>query len=207
MNTTKFAAGLVAASALLVSGAANADTIEVGADLIDLYKHLHANPELSLQENDSSALLAAEMEALGFEVTTGLGDAWVQDKAMRDQGVVRDGVGGFGVVAVMENGDGPTLLIRADMDGLPVPEQTGFDFASQQTAISWTGVESQVMHACGHDIHMTSWIGTARNLVERKDEWSGTLIMILQPAEEIGLGATAMLSDGLFDDYPLPRFM
>ena len=206
MKTTKFAAGLVAASALLVSGAANADTIKVGADLIDLYKHLHANPELSLQENDSSALLAAEMEALGFEVTTGLGDAWVQDKAMRDQGVVRDGVGGFGVVAVMENGDGPTLLIRADMDGLPVPEQTGFDFASQQTAISWTGVESPVMHACGHDIHMTSWIGTARNLVERKDEWSGTLIMILQPAEEIGLGATAMLSDGLFDDYPLPDY-
>ena len=193
MKMKSITTGLLTAGALLVSGAASADSVEVGADLIEIYKHLHTNPELSLQENDSSALLAAEMEALGFEVTTGLGDEWVQDKALRDQGVVRDGVGGFGVVAIMENGEGPTLLIRADMDALPVPEQTGFEFASQQTAISWTGVESPVMHACGHDIHMTSWLGTARNLDAQKDEWSGTLIMILQPAEELGLGACSQM--------------
>ncbi len=183
-----------------------AQDIETGADLITVYQHLHANPELSLQEVNTSALLARELESLGFDVTTGLGDDWVRAKAEREQGVVRENVGGYGVVGVMENGDGPTLLIRADMDALPVPEQTGFSFASEQVATSWTGVEGPVMHACGHDIHMTSWLGTARNLVNRRDEWSGTLIMILQPAEELGLGAQAMLEEGLFDDFPVPDY-
>lgn len=190
----------------LISGHAQAETIETGADLISLYQYLHANPELSLKETKTSALLALELEALGFDVTTGLGEEWVQEKARKDQGVIREGVGGYGVVGVLENGEGPTLLIRADMDALPVPEQTGFDFASQVVSESWTGVESRVMHACGHDIHMTSWVGTARELVARKDEWSGTLVMILQPAEEVGLGAQAMLSDGLFKDFPLPDY-
>ena len=177
---------------------------DVGADLIDLYQHLHANPELSFKEADSSALLAAELSALGFEVTTGLGDAWVRNKAEKDVGEVLEGVGGYGVVGVLENGDGPTILLRADMDALPVPEQTGKPYASQKTSVTWTGVESPVMHACGHDVHMTSWVGAARNLAAKKDEWSGTLVMIAQPAEELGLGAIAMLEDGLFRDYPLP---
>ncbi|MAP93370.1 MAG: peptidase M20 [Ponticaulis sp.] len=180
--------------------------VATGSDLVSLYKYLHANPELSLKEANTSALLAKELEALGFAVTTGLGDDWVREKAERDQGVVRDGVGGYGVVGVLENGEGPTLLIRADMDALPVPESTGFEFSSAVTSESWTGVNSPVMHACGHDIHMTSWVGTARELVEMKDEWSGTLVMILQPAEEVGLGAKAMLSDGLFEDFPVPDF-
>ena len=178
--------------------------LSVGSDLLDLYKFLHANPELSFKEAKSSALLAAELEALGFNVTTGLGDAWVRAKATSDVGEVIEGVGGYGVVGVLENGDGPTILLRADMDALPVPEQTGKGYASKRTSVTWTGVESPVMHACGHDVHMTSWVGAARNLVERKDDWSGTLVMIAQPAEEIGLGAIAMLEDGLFKDYPLP---
>ena len=106
----------------------------------------------------------------------------------------------------MKNGEGPTLLIRADMDALPVNERTGLEYASKVTDESWTGVENGVMHACGHDVHMTSFIGTARELVARKDEWSGTLVMILQPAEEIGLGAKAMIEDGLFEKFPLPDF-
>ena len=190
----------------LLSGIAYSQDVAPGADLMSLYKYLHAHPEMSLQEVKTSALLAKELETLGFSVTTGLGAEWVREKALRDQGVVRQDVGGYGIVAVMENGAGPTVLIRADMDALPVPEQTGFEFASKVTQVSWTGVESPVMHACGHDIHMTSFIGTARELVAQKEDWSGTLVMILQPAEELGLGAQAMLSDGLFEDFPLPDF-
>ena len=177
-----------------------------GTDLVELYTWLHANPELSFKESTSSAILASELESLGFTVTTGLGDEWVRAKAMRDEGAVRDGVGGYGVVGVYENGEGPTVLIRADMDGLPVPEQTGLDYASEVTGLTWTGVESPVMHACGHDIHMTSWVGTARELIANKDKWSGTLVMIAQPAEEIGLGAKAMIEDGLYEEFPLPDY-
>lgn len=179
---------------------------EVGDDLLTVYRGLHANPELSFQESASGAYLAGELRALGFEVTEGLGDEWVRGKSMHDQGVVREGVGGYGVVGVLENGDGPTVLIRADSDALPVPEQTGLSYASQARAETWTGVDSGVMHACGHDVHMTSWVGAARNLVARKDEWSGTLVMIIQPAEELGLGAKAMLADGLFERFPQPDY-
>ena len=154
-----------------------------GTELVDLYTWLHANPELSFKESTSSAILASELESLGFTVTTGLGDEWVREKSMRDEGTVREGVGGYGVVGVYENGEGPTVLIRADMDALPVPEQTGLDYASEVTGMTWTGVESPVMHACGHDIHMTSWVGTARELIANKDKWSGTLVMLAQPAE------------------------
>ena len=176
------------------------------ASLIDIYKQLHTNPELSFKEAKSSALMASELENLGFEVTTGMGQDWVVAKAMRDVGEVKPGVGGYGVVGVLRNGEGPTVLIRADMDALPLPEKTGFDFASEVQSETWTGVESPAMHACGHDIHMTSWIGTARRLVAEKDKWSGTLIMIAQPAEEIGLGAQAMLADGLFTRFPKPDY-
>lgn len=203
MRTT---AALISGLGLCLSGLAHAEEAKPGMELLPLYKHLHANPELSLKEKNTSKLLAGELEALGFEVTTGLGDDWVQAKATRDQGEVRDGVGGYGVVGVLRNGDGPTLLIRADMDGLPVNERTDVPYASTVTDVSWTGVENGVMHACGHDIHMTVWVGTARELVARKDEWSGTLVMILQPAEEIGLGAKAMIEDGLFDRFPLPDY-
>lgn len=183
-----------------------ADMPTAGTNLIDLYTYFHRHPELSFKEVKSSTIMANELESLGFTVTTGLGDAWTKDKSLRDNGVVRDGVGGYGVVGVFENGDGPTVLIRADMDALPVAERTGVPHASQVTDETWTGVTSGVMHACGHDIHMTSWIGTARNLIATKDDWSGTLIMIAQPAEELGNGAKAMISDGLFERFPQPDY-
>jgi len=175
-----------------------------GGDLQSLYQHLHTNPELSFQESQTASHMASELEALGFEVTTGLGDEWVKAKALRDQGEVRDGVGGYGVVGVLRNGDGPTILLRTDTDGLPVPEQTGVPYASKVSSIGWTGVDSPVMHACGHDIHMTTWVGAARRLVETRDDWSGTLVMLAQPAEELGLGAPAVLADGLYERFPKP---
>lgn len=152
--------------------------------LMDLYRDLHAHPELSLQEKATAAKLAALVKPLGFDVT--------------------EGVGGTGVVAVMKNGPGPVLLIRADMDGLPVEEKTGLPFASRVKAVTRDGVETSVMHACGHDTHMAAWVGTARALSAMKDRWSGTLVMILQPAEEIGFGAEAMIADGLFTRFPRP---
>jgi amidohydrolase len=152
--------------------------------LMAIYRDLHANPELSMQETRSAAKMAAEAKKLGFEVTTGVGKT--------------------GVVAVMKNGPGPVLMLRADMDGLPVIEQTGLPFASKVRATSVAGVESGVMHACGHDTHMTTWIGAARRLAAMKSQWSGTLVMIAQPGEEIGVGAKAMLDDGLYTRFPKP---
>ncbi len=154
--------------------------------LMELYKHLHANPELSGYEVETARLLADKARKLGFEVT--------------------EKVGGTGVVAVMENGPGPVVLIRADMDGLPVVEQTGLPFASTVTATTDDGVESGVMHACAHDTHMSGWMGTAQQLVKFKEQWSGTLVMILQPAEERGKGARDMLADGLFERFPKPDY-
>lgn len=153
--------------------------------LLDLYRDLHAHPELSFQETRSAAIMAAEAKKLGFEVTTGVGQT--------------------GVVAVMKNGPGPVVLLRADMDALPLAEQTGLPYASKVKALTREGAETAVMHACGHDTHMTAWIGTAHRLAAMKDRWSGTLIMIGQPAEEIGLGAKAMLDDGLFTRFPKPE--
>ena len=152
--------------------------------LMDLYRDLHQYPELSFAEVETAAKLAGRMRALGFEVT--------------------EGVGKTGIVAVMRNGDGPTIMLRTDMDGLPVTEQTGLPFASTQMAVPASGVETGVMHACGHDTHMTAWIAAAQMLAERKDQWSGTLVMIGQPAEELGLGALAMLEDGLYTRFPKP---
>lgn len=149
-----------------------------------LYHHLHQNPELSFQERASSERMAQELEQLGFRVTRN--------------------VGGFGIVGVMENGDGPTVMVRADMDGLPVEEQTGVPYASKARAVEQTGQEVFVMHACGHDMHMTVFTGTARRLAASRDQWSGTLVMIGQPAEERGAGARAMLADGLFERFPRP---
>ena len=183
---------LIGASALVLACPAQADDLRdaVAADLpalVELYQDLHANPELSFQEVETAKKLAARARALGFEVT--------------------EGVGKTGVVAVMRNGDGPTVMLRADMDGLPVIEQTGLPYASKRRAVPQNGIETGVMHACGHDTHMAAWIGTAQLLVERKDQWSGTLVMILQPAEEIGEGAKAMLDDGLYTRFPKPDYV
>jgi hippurate hydrolase len=175
-----------------------------GKSLRQIYEHLHRNPELSFQEKNTSAILAAEMKRLGFTVTTGVGDAWTKARAKKEYGKVEDGVGGYGIVAVLQNGPGPTLMIRTDMDALPLVEKTGLPYASAARDTAWSGEESGVMHACGHDIHMTVWLGTARDLVARKSEWKGTLVMIAQPAEEIGLGSMAMFEDGLYTRFPKP---
>ncbi|WP_425334389.1 amidohydrolase [Pelagerythrobacter marensis] len=177
---------------MLLAAPAHADELRdaVAADmpeLMALYRDLHAHPELSFQEVETAAKLAARMRDLGFAVT--------------------EQVGRTGVVAVLENGEGPTVMLRADMDGLPVVEQTGLPFASKQVAVPASGVETGVMHACGHDTHMAAWIGAAQQLVERRDSWSGTLVMILQPAEEIGEGALAMIEDGLYTRFPKPDYV
>ena len=151
-----------------------------------LYFDLHRNPELSLHEDQTSAKLAGLMKALGFEVTTG--------------------VGGTGVVAILRNGPGRTILLRTDMDALPVEEKTGLPYASHVTAKSVSGAMTPVMHACGHDIHMASWLGTAKLMAANRQNWHGTLIFIAQPAEEIIRGASAMLADGLFTRFPKPDF-
>ncbi len=188
----KLMLGVVAASgAFLTIPPANAAPLRdaIAADLpslMTLYRDLHANPELSFQEFKTAAKLAAEARSLGFTVT--------------------EKVGQTGVVAVLKNGAGPTVLIRADMDGLPVIEQTGLSFASKQKGVSRSGTETGIMHACGHDTHMSAWVGAARQLVANKAKWSGTLVMILQPAEEVGSGARAMLADGLYSRFPKPDY-
>ena len=155
-------------------------------DLNELYIDLHQNPELSFQEEETSQKLAQLLKGMGFEVTPE--------------------VGGFGVVAVLENGPGKTLMIRADMDALPLEEKTGAKYASKKKSINQVGAEVFTMHACGHDIHMTSLIGTAQNLIKMREDWSGTLVLNLQPAEERGSGARAMIRDGIFERFPRPDF-
>ena len=155
------------------------------AHLESLYQDLHRAPELSLVEVETSKRIAAELRDAGYEVNTGVG-------------------GGTGVVAVLRNGPGKTLLIRADLDGLPVKEETGAPYASTATRRDAAGAEVSLMHACGHDVHMTCLVGTARTLAELRDRWTGTLILIGQPAEEIVAGAAAMLKDGLYTRFPRP---
>jgi amidohydrolase len=149
-----------------------------------LYQYLHANPELSLMELTTSARIGAEFRAAGFEVT--------------------EKVGGYGVVGVMKNGAGPTLLIRTDLDALPIEEETGLPYASKVRMKDFSGREVPVMHGCGHDIHMTVITGTARVLASLRDHWAGTLVLIGQPAEERVLGARAMLGAGLYRRFPKP---
>ena len=155
--------------------------------LMALYRDLHANPELSMLEVRTPAKVAPEMKKLGFQVT--------------------EHVGKTGVVSVLRNGPGPVLMIRADMDALPVKEQTGLPFASKVMGKLPDGTQTPVMHACGHDTHITSFLGTARRLVAMKDQWSGTLVMILQSGEETGEGARAMLADGLYTRFPKPNYV
>jgi len=181
-----------AALSALVAAPAFADPIRdrIAADLpglMAIYRDLHQNPELSQQEFRSAKILAGEARKAGFEVTEGLF--------------------GTGVVAVLKNGPGPVVMIRADMDALPVVEQTGLAFASTKRGTSQAGVESGIMHACGHDTHMTTWIATARLLSANRDKWSGTLIMIGQPAEETIGGAGGMVRDGLMTRWPKPDYV
>lgn len=187
---------LLTASLILMGSPAFADSYsdDIGAhiqadyetNLSELFVHLHENPELSFQEFETSKRIASELSALGYDVTPE--------------------VGRTGVVGVFENGPGPTVLIRADMDGLPVKEDTGLPYASTATQANIVGKVLPVMHACGHDVHMTSLIGTARQMMRLKDEWSGTLVMIGQPAEEIISGARAMIQDGLYERFPKPDY-
>lgn len=167
---------------LLIQNKLDAD---IGS-LVQLYKDFHAHPELSLQEEKTSARLADQLRKAGLDVT--------------------ERFGGFGVVAVLKNGPGPTILIRADMDGLPIVEETGLPYASKVRTRDKEGRDVGVMHACGHDINITCLVGTARMLANMKDAWSGTLLFIGQPAEEIGAGAKAMLDAGLLQKFPRPDF-
>lgn len=154
--------------------------------LYNLYLHLHQNPELSFFEKETAGRMAAELKQAGFEIT--------------------ENIGGYGVVGVMTNGPGPTVLVRTDIDALPVREETGKPYASQVQAPDETGTVVPVMHACGHDVHMASWVGAARVLSKMKDQWKGTLVFIAQPAEERNGGAKAMLENGLYTRFPKPDY-
>jgi hippurate hydrolase len=155
-------------------------------NLGSLFDHFHRNPELSGRETQTAARMATELRALGYEVTTG--------------------VGGTGVVALLRNGAGPTVMLRADMDGLPLQERSGLANASTARQAGADGTEQPVMHACGHDVHITSLVGTARQMAARRRNWSGTLMLIAQPAEETISGARAMVQDGLYARFPKPDF-
>jgi len=163
--------------------------------LFEVYKGLHAAPELSHQEAKTAALLAHELRAAGFMVTERVGRYARQESK------------GYGIVGVMKNGEGPTVLVRSDLDALPIEERTNLPYASQvRTTDANTGQMTGVMHACGHDVHMASLIGTARMLGALKDRWRGTVVLIGQPAEERLDGARAMLSDGLYTRFPRPNY-
>ena len=198
MTATKtflWSGGLVLATLLGLADAAGAAdvagtraTIDRGLDaqyshIEALYKDIHSHPELGFQETRTAARLAQEMRALGYEVT--------------------EGVGKTGVVALYKNGAGPTVMVRTELDALPMPEKTGLPYASTAKQI-WRNAETPVAHSCGHDIHMSVWVAVAKTLMDMKDQWSGTVMFVAQPAEEGGGGAKAMLADGLFTRFPKP---
>jgi len=165
-----------------------ADKELIAADLpylLEFYKTRHQNPEISLEEKETARALAAELRKAGFEVT--------------------ENYGGYGIVGILRNGDGPTILYRTDLDALPMYEKTGLDYASEKTIV-YNSQETGAMHSCGHDMHMTAWLGTARALVQQKDQWQGTLMLIGQPAEEIGAGSQLMLDAGLYEEFGVPDY-
>ncbi|MEI6457900.1 MAG: amidohydrolase [Pseudomonadota bacterium] len=162
--------------------------------LVQYYEALHADPELSRLEAHTAADLARELRAAGFDVTEHLGQYTVP------------GQQGYGVVGILHNGRGPTVLIRADMDALPVEEQTGLSYASHKHMAGSTGGDFPVMHACGHDVHVTSMVGVARVLAALRDQWHGTLMLVGQPAEETIDGASALIRGGLYDRFPTPDY-
>ncbi|MFT4136814.1 amidohydrolase [Microbacterium sp.] len=153
-------------------------------DLEALYIDLHRHPELSFQETRTAGMVVAALAALGIET--------------------HEGIGHTGVVGVVRNGDGPVVWLRADMDGLPVAEQTGLAYASTARGVDPAGVDVPVMHACGHDMHVTALLGALERLMDTRDEWSGTIVAVFQPAEEHGAGAQAMIADGVLDRFPRP---
>jgi len=166
----------------LISGEVNKSL--PGAEV--LYRDLHQNPELSLQEFRTASKMADALQKIGFKVTTG--------------------VGGNGVVGVLTNGNGPVLMLRTDMDALPVKEMTGLPFASKVIARDSRGIETPVMHACGHDLHMTVWLGTLQTLANLKSSWKGTIVAVAQPAEEVSGGSGEMIADGLYTRFPVPEY-
>jgi hippurate hydrolase len=182
---------LALAAVLLASIPAAAQTIPsearlsaLYAELEPVYVDLHRHPELSLHETRTAAILAERLRRLGFEVT--------------------EHVGGTGIVGVLRNGPGKTVMLRTELDALPIEEKTGLADASRERATNDAGADVPVMHACGHDVHMTAWLGAATVMAEERSRWSGTLVLIGQPAEERGMGAKAMLADGLFTRFPKP---
>ncbi len=189
----KIRTSMLLGAVILATGPAMAQSdlrASVAADydenLEALFLHFHKNPELSHREFKTAERLASEIRALGYDVT--------------------EEVGGTGVVAVLKNGEGPTIMVRADMDGLPVKEDSGLSYASTATQEDIDGIVKPVMHACGHDVHITALVGTARQMAARKDDWSGTLVLIGQPAEERIAGARIMLEDGLYERFPKPDY-
>ena len=192
-STSKLLTILLASCAYIASAVAQAgdlaDAIQEDYDqhLGLLFEHFHRNPELSTEEHETAARMAAELREAGFEVT--------------------EGIGGTGVVAILENGKGPRVMMRADMDGLPVQEKSGLEIASQKQQIDpITGNRVYTMHACGHDVHITSLVGTARQMADRRDRWSGTLMLVVQPAEERVLGAAAMRADRIWERFGTPDY-
>jgi amidohydrolase len=155
------------------------------AELETIYKDIHSHPELSMQEERTAGVAADHLRAVGYEVTTGVGKT--------------------GVVGLLRNGEGPTVMLRADMDALPVQETTGLPYASKVTATDSAGKTVPVMHACGHDMHVTWLIGAAKLFAKSRDAWKGTLMPVFQPAEETARGAEAMIDDGLFKRFPEPE--
>ena len=194
MRILRTAAASIALATAMMASPAFANMEEIGAAvdadyesyLAPLFEHFHRNPELSYLENKTAARMAKELRDAGLEVT--------------------ENVGGTGVVGMVKNGEGPLILLRADMDGLPVEEKSGLDYASVAMQVGEDGKEYPVMHACGHDVHITSMVGTARQLIGMKDKWSGTRMFIVQPAEERVGGAKAMLADGLYDRFGKPDY-
>lgn len=181
---------LASALLLFLTMSASAQTLDQRVqsalpELVKTYRHLHANPELSTQEAQTSAFLAARLRDLGYEVTEKFGQ-------YKDPNATC-----YGVVAILRNGNGPTVLVRSDMDGLPVPEQTG---------VAYPSINNGVMHACGHDVHMTTLLGTAKMLADLKSQWRGTVMLIGQPAEEVVRGAEGMLAGGLYEEFGKPDF-
>ncbi|MGQ3177092.1 MAG: amidohydrolase, partial [Blastomonas fulva] len=186
--------GLVGSAMALVLGApaqaqdalGKAVASDYDTKLEKLFLDFHANPELSFKETRTAKIMAAELRAAGAVVT--------------------EGVGTTGVVGIMKNGNGPVIMVRADMDGLPLAEDSGLAYASKVKQIDIDGTEKPVMHACGHDTHITSMVGTARRLAAMKDQWKGTVVFVVQPAEERIGGAAKMMEDGLYTRFPKPDY-
>jgi amidohydrolase len=184
----------VAASASAQERSLDAMIDQEMSGLVATYKSLHAAPELSHYEAKTSALIASQLRSMGYDVTEHVGK--YQQPEWK----------GYGIVAIMKNGAGPTVLVRTELDALPVEEETGLPYASQVKTKNDAGVEVSVMHACGHDIHMTSLLGTAKMLADLKSQWHGTLMLIGQPAEEAVSGAQSMIADGIYTRFPKPDY-